>query len=71
LKEIENSFEKEKLSSEQANKAYQLLLDFDQVLGLEIQKRASQEIKVPPIIQELVKEREEKEKTRTGKKRID
>jgi cysteinyl-tRNA synthetase len=67
LKEIENSFEKEKLSSEQANKAYQLLLDFDQVLGLEIQKRASQEIKVPPIIQELVKEREEKRENKDWK----
>jgi len=60
LKSIEKLWSQKKLAPPQAEEAYQLLLNFDQVLGLEIKERASQEVKIPPIVQQLVKEREKK-----------
>jgi len=60
LTSIEKLQSQKKLIPSQAEEAYQLLLDFDQVLGLEIQEKASREIKVPPMVQQLIEKREEK-----------
>jgi len=60
LTSMEKLQSQKKLTPSQAEEAYQLLLDFDQVLGLEIQEKASREIKVPPMVQQLIEKREEK-----------
>lgn len=60
MRDIDKLMNEQKLTPPQAEKAYQLLSEFDQVLGLQIQEKASQKTKIPNIVQELVEERESK-----------
>ena len=58
IKSIEKMFDQNQLSSDQASQVYQMILQFDRVLGLRISEKSSQEIKIPQVVQQLVEERE-------------
>ena len=55
---LEKGISQKKISSQQAKEAYQLFLQWDQVLGLKIKQKVSQEEKIPVSIQQLSEERE-------------
>ena len=58
IKYFDQLMNAQKLNPSEAAKAYQLLLQFDRILGLQVKEKSSQKIKIPPVIQQLVAERE-------------
>ena len=60
IKAAEKLLDQNQLSSAQASQIYQTILQFDRVLGLRINEKSSQQIKVPLVVQQLVQEREAK-----------
>jgi len=67
MKDLDKLMDQQKLVPRQAEKAYQLLSQFDKVLGLEIHGKASQKIKIPTVVQQLVEERESKRQEKEWK----